>query len=212
MAVRDYMNEMGIAKRGSWSKGFEFVGTQRIDILSNFILLEKDFYEYELYKDKNDYIYRLGFRSKEVEKTQAGNEEIEAFTTIFSIKLKRKKDLDHLGYANLLEVAEVVTHYKFQDTEITINMFKYIVNVLAYTLMGDFQKYYGGRKIWDRLSKHLDTQVDIFNIRTKEVILKNVILHQGKYDEDFDKSLLAYQEDKELIQKQDLRPILTEIL
>jgi hypothetical protein len=87
-------------------------------------------------------------------------------------------------------------------------MYKYIVNHLGYTIIGDREQYFGARRLWARLSQSLDINVDLVDLSSKKIIDKNVTLHHGKYDEDYDEKLWSFEED---ISKEHIRSILTTI-
>lgn len=78
---------------------------------------------------------------------------------------------------------------------------------MNFVIMGDSQQYFGARKLWSKLSKSSDVIVDLVNIKTKKVLKKNITLHQGNSEEDFDKAVWSLDTSKE-----NIRPILKKIL
>ena len=79
---------------------------------------------------------------------------------------------------------------------ISTYMYKYFVKKLKYTIIGDTEQYFGARRLWSRLSKEIDVIVDIYDFKNDKVLEKNVILHHGNYNNDFDEKLWSYSKDK----------------
>lgn len=153
-------------------------------------------------------IFILGYWTTENIKTKLGIEEKKIFRVILKMSMKRLSNLENkLGLKKLIYIEGVYLLQEYQRNDITKTIYKYLVNEMHYSIMGGEKQYFGARKLWARLSKELNLQVHLVDLTTKDYIEKDVILHQGKYDSDFDERLWSYQKDKEHI-----RSILVKIL
>ena len=166
--------------------------------------------EYKLLKEDNTATYYLGYFDEETIQTKQGEEIKEKFKVIMFIKFSKEGSLGHkLGNNKLYNVDEVgVTDALLTRRRgIAKTVYKYFVKEQGWEILGDSHQYFGARRLWSRLSKELDVQVDLVDIQKKVIIEENVILHHGRYDEDFDERLWSRGEDKLHI-----RPILKKIL
>jgi len=148
---------------------------------------------YELFESKIvDNSYFLGtFQTKSI-KTKLGDEKETKFEVIFAITFTK---YDHYkSYGEVYNVDGVAV--KDFSRGIATKMYEYFVKEKKFTIIGDEEQYFGARKLWSKLSKKLDLTVDLFDIKNDEIIEKNVVLHHGNYDEDFDKRLWSYKRDK----------------
>jgi len=202
---KNYINEMSIAKRGNWSNGSNFVGNFRIEKLEKYIKVAEidTFFVYQL---NNSLEFIVGAPEKTLIQTKMGEEYKDTFKVIFNIHLVREKLLDKLGYTKMVRVSGVSTHEDYQQAGIATFMYKFIVNELGYSIIGDREQYFGARKLWVRLSNDINISVDLVDIFNKDIIEKNIILHHGKYDEDFDSRSWSYEDDKA-----NIRPVLVNI-
>lgn len=205
MSYRQWVNEMSIAKYGDWSEGAGYIGEFRATKLDRYVLLE-DIGEFQFYQLRNSLDFIVGKKTIETVKTKIGDEMLENFLVVLNIQFVREKLLDKIGYSKMIRVKGVTTHIDYQRSGIAKFVYKHIVNTLGYTIMSDKEMYFGARKLWSRLSKDIDVQVDLVDIKNNIIIDKNVILHHGNYDADFDKRIWSYQNDKQYI-----RSILTRI-
>jgi hypothetical protein len=126
------------------------------------------------------------------------------FNIFFFIELKSVNS--SLPYKNISQVKLVHTKPTLRGRKIATIFYKWLVSK-GYSILGDREQYFGARKLWARLSKELDVVVDLVDVTTHEVLEKNVMLHHGNYDHDFDERVYSYTNEKEHI-----RPILIEIL
>lgn len=204
----EFINEMSIAKRGDWSEGTNFVGDFSIEKLDKYVKIPILMDDFELYQLRNSLTFIVGIPGEIVIQTKSGEETKHIFTVVFNIQLVREKLLDKLGYNKMIRVKGVSTHIDYQRSGIATTIYKYLVNVLGYTIIGDKEQYFGARRLWARLSKLLDVQVDLVDISSKSVLEYNITLHHGKYDEDYDNRLWSFEED---ISKEYIRSVLTSI-
>jgi len=207
------INEQSIAMRGDWKEGVSKISGLS-ELMKNKWLKLDDIYVpklnnyYEFRQLRNSLEFILGYWTTETLKTKLGPETKPLFEVIFSISLKRYKAVEKkLGYKNLINVEGVAVLENYTHKEISSIIYKYLVNEKKYTILGDKEQYFGARKLWARLSKELDVEVDIIDIEKKTIVHQNIILHHGNYDEDFDNSLWSYTEEKK-----NLRSVLTGIL
>ena len=204
--------EQSIAMKGDWEDGVEQISTMsemmklKWVLLDN-ILIPKLNKSFEFRQLRNSLEFVLGYWDTETLETKLGLEEKKVFEVILRIGLSRYKSIEQkLGYKKLINVNGVALLSKYRQNGIALIIYKYLINELNYTILGDKEQYFGARKLWARLSKDLDVQVDIIDANTKTKIIDNVVLHHGNYDSDFDKALWSYKEDKE-----NLRSVLTKI-
>ena len=210
----DDLSEQAIAMKGDWKEGIDKIsGTSETVTNLKWVKLG-DIHIPELNKSfefrqlRNSLEFMLGYwRVKEI-KTKAGIEKVNIFESVFQIGLSRYKSVEKkLGYKRLINVNGVAVLKGYSGKGISTIIYKYLVNELEYNILGDEQQYFGARKLWSRLSKELDVEVDLIDIKEKKVIESNIILHHGQYDEDFDKRLWSYEDDK-----QNIRSVLRRIL
>lgn len=201
--------EMSIAKEGDFKDAQDALGIQGEFGMKKFQEIETfsvNNQELKLFKLRNSLYFKLGYWTIDKFISKIGEEERNIFVEVFHIELSRVKSLEHLGYSKVVNVDGVATLDKFTNKGIATIVYKYLVNTLNYTVLGDKNQYFGARKLWARLSNELDVGVDLVDIKDMKVIQKNVTLHHGKYDSDFDSRLWDYSEDKK-----NIRCILTKI-
>lgn len=213
----DDLSEQSIAMKGDWNDGLNSLSSMGImgmkkwnkllDITKELPKLSEYSKEFSLYQMRNSLIFKLGYWVIELKKTKLGIEKYPAFVSVFKISLTRYKHVENkLKYKKLVNVDSVAVNKDYQHKGISTFIYKYLVNTLNYTILGDKYQYFGARKLWARLSKELDVKVDLIDIKTKTKIKENVILYHGNYDKDFDKALWSYNNNKE-----NIRSVLTGI-
>lgn len=204
--------EIAQAKKGNWLEGVEFVRNfSKETIEQSYILqceinipsIKEDLF---LYKHKFNTSYIMGGFVEVANMTKNGLEHEDRFKAIFSISLEKINLKDYINSFVVKGVA-VIDDEDYQKSGISYFMYQYFVKTLKYTLVGDAEQYFGARKLWVKLSKNIDLKVDIYDIQDNILIYKDVILHHGKYDSDFDERLWSYSKDKHYV-----RSVLTELL
>lgn len=75
-------------------------------------------------------------------------------------------------------------------------VYRYFVKQLGFKILGDEVQYFGARRLWSKLSKLVDVQVDIVDITNGNYLEKNVVLHHGTDDWDFDDRVWSYETSK----------------
>ncbi len=68
-------------------------------------------------------------------------------------------------------------------------MYKFLIKTQGYNIIGDVEQFFGARKLWKSLSNDTDVVVDIIDINAKDYIERNVTLHHGTDDWDYEDSL-----------------------
>lgn len=211
--IQHDINEQSIAMKGDWQEGVSKISTMSETMILKWqkvddIMIPKLGKTFELRQLRNSLEFILGYWDVERLNTKIGIEEKNVFETVFKIGLKRYKLVESkLGYVRLINVQGVIVLDEYTNNGISTIIYKYLVNNLKYTILGDEKQYFGARKLWARLSKDLDVRVDIIDISSKTKILENIILHHGNYDKDFDEALWSYENDKT-----HLRSVLVSIL
>jgi hypothetical protein len=104
----------------------------------------------------------------------------------------------NLGYQNLYKVNNIVVKPELRGLGIAKAMYKWLVDQKVF-ILGDREQYFGARRLWATLSREMDVVVDIVDYDREIVIERNVILHHGQYDADFDQRVWSYNEDKQHI-------------
>jgi hypothetical protein len=206
------INEQAQAKKGNWSGSQDMLGDLSYDsseemsvdykLIDN-IKIDNDLYY--LFKNKNNKKqdhYILGFFDVKSEKNKLGNTQKTYFKISFAIAFSKYSSK---VYGNLHNVDGVAVSLFRKG--LGSFMYKYFVKQLKYTILGDAEQYFGARVLWAKLSKELDLQVDLYNTKTDSVIEENVILHHGKYNNDFDARLWSFSKDKH-----NIRSVLKDIL
>ena len=100
------------------------------------------------------------------------------------------------------EFYEVDTIYVSSDMrgqEISTKLYAYFVKELNYQILGSDMQRFGARKLWASLSRRSDLTVDIIDVTNDKVLEKDVILHHGDLDEEFDERVWSYDSDKKHI-------------
>ncbi|HIQ27496.1 MAG TPA: hypothetical protein EYH42_03235 [Sulfurovum sp.] len=212
--IEQTLQEQAIAMKGDWQEGIDKISTTSETVIKikwrllDNIKIPKLNKTYEFRQLNNSLEFILGYWDTETLDTKLGKETKPVFETIFSIGLTRYKSLGNiLKYKKLINVDGVAVLKEYTGKGISSIIYKYLVNDLNYTILGDEEQYFGARKLWARLSKELDVKVDIIDAKSKTLIHSNIVLHHGNYDEDFDNTLWSYKDDKKY-----LRSVLTKIL
>ena len=86
-----------------------------------------------------------------------------------------------------------------QGRGIALIVYRFFVKKLKFNILGDETQYFGARKLWAKLSKMVDVTVDIIDIRDGSFLEKDVVLHHGTEDWDFDHRVWSYNVDKKHI-------------
>lgn len=206
--------EQAIAMKDDWEEGLTQISsisktvTDLKWIFLDNIKISKINREFEFRQLRNSLEFVLGYLDTETLETKLGKETKDVFEVIFKISLTRYKSVESkMGYKRLVNVDGVAVLEKYTGNSIATTIYKYLVNKQGYTILGDEKQYFGARKLWANLSKELDLEVDIIDIKDKKIIQSNVILHHGSFDEDFDKALWSYKDDKKY-----LRSVLKKVL
>jgi hypothetical protein len=145
--------------------------------------------ELTLSKHKNEEVYVIGDFKTEKNKT--------SFVVYLKIDLMKEVEYaNQFGYKNLYQVINVVTQPSIRGRGLAIYMYKWLVKKQKYVILGDTIQYFGARVLWSKLSKAVDVTVDVIDVVNGNVISNNAVLHQGKFDEDFDEEIWSYTFDK----------------
>ena len=188
------IKEMAIAGKGRWLADVALEYQLFDAFISNYKLIksgiqvQKRTEKFDLYKliSSANTIYKLGYRQT------VKNED--NFIIVASIELE--EELDILDYKNVWNVNWIKVANAFQNTGIAKQLYRYFVEDLHMTLQGDMTQYFGARLVWSKLSKIATINVDIVDIHDKQILEKDVIVHQGKDDGDFDQRVWFYGKDK----------------
>ena len=200
MRMEEIFGEQAVAKPGHYNDtGYLFnicfpVFTQYWEVIDT---LNLETLEYSIAKHKSSPTWVVGNLKTFDTPHELGKKE---FEVVFKIDLHDSSDIGKLlGYDNLYQVNLVMVRLREWGNKIAKHMYRYLVKNQGITLLGDRYQYFGARKLWASLSKNMDIQVDIVNLKTHEILYPNVTLHHDQYDHDFDSRLWSYGHDKEHI-------------
>lgn len=166
--------------------------------------------ELTLYKHKHDNIWILG-QLKECyeDNRKPGFEKEEKFVIYFRIDFSNAKNYGFkIGVKPLYNVDGVIVDENYRRAGIAKFMYRYFIKNQSYNILGDKQQFFGARKLWKKLSEDSDITVDIIDIKEGVYIDKNVIIHHGDLDDEFDKRIWKEEGD---ISTHNIRLILKDI-
>ena len=195
----EYLTEMSVAGYGDWVPSRDRIllkSSKQLKAEWHFIETVKiQKLELDLYKMNTEQTYILGVLDSE------------GFETIFHIELKRRKDLESVfHYKNIVNVDGVIVEKNMRGYGIAKFMYKYFVNKMNFSILGDEIQYHKARLTWASLSKMDGVIVDIIDIESDKVLEKDVVLHHGEVDYDFDERIWDYDDIKK-----NIRLILTKV-
>lgn len=201
------LEEMSIAGYGNWVPNKSLVSTKSAHVVeTKWILLgeikaDKSNEIFSIYKSPSGKAYICG----DFVETSTGDR---LFEIVFSIKLTEQKSIASVfKLSKLMNVDGVEVKEDLQGDGIALAVYKFLVLKEKITILGDEIQYFGARKLWVRISKHTDVIVDIIDIEKDIVLERNVLLHHGTDDWDFDNRVWSYDTDKK-----DIRLILTKVV
>ena len=142
------------------------------------------------FKGKDDYCVGV------VEKTTAAWEAPTQFTRVLWITLAEIPGLAVLGYPNLRNVNIVSVAEALQGSTLGRQMYRCLVKVRKFTLLGDLIQFFGARRLWARMSQMPDIIVDVIDYDERIIIERDRKIHHGLEDHDFDTALYSYGCDK----------------
>lgn len=188
------LTETAIAAFGNWQAGEHSIG-----YISKVVI--RDFYEEvgeitiqnigikKIFKLKTNNFYIIGdFVTKGTETK---------FEEIFQIQLSKTNIPNITG--DFYNVDGVKVPDTLKGRGVATAMYKYFIKTLKMNILGDEIQYFGARKLWTKLSNLIDVTVDIIDISTGSFLEKNVVLHHGDDDWDFDNRVWSYDVDKKNI-------------
>lgn len=203
---RDYLNmlsELSIAGYGDWEPSAEMLVTMSVFVLHkkwafvNKIKIKT--LEYSIYKLKDEYI--MG----NIITSSTGEQQ-------FEIDLKIKL-MEHKSTANdlnihkrLMNVDGVKVNESVQGLCLATAMYTYLVKNEKMVILGDEIQYFGARRLWSKLSMKLDLTVDIVDVSKGIYLERDVLIHHGLEDWEFDDRIWDYTTSKK-----NIRLILKEI-
>ena len=107
---------------------------------------------------------------------------------MFRLDLKVQSEYARLmGYVNPHQVDGVWVHDSERGFNIASTVYRYLVKQPNnFTLISDTKQYFGGRLLWQSLSKQPDLNVDVIDSRKWTVLQTDVELKHGKQEHEFD--------------------------
>ncbi len=204
---RDYLNmvsEMSIAGYGDWEPSKEMIGT-----MSAFIIKKqwKRLSEVKTKLGDKYIVYRLK-DSYIVGEFKITSTQDEIFEVYLRIDLREHKSIaiDLNIHRRLMNVDGVKVNEDIYGLCLATAVYTVLVKEENVVILSDETMYFGARRLWSRLSKRIDTVVDIVDVSKGIYLEKDVIIHHGLEDWEYDERVWDYTTSKK-----DIRLILKEI-
>jgi len=186
MKVKELLEMNAIAGYGDWHPGENSLGFLSLNGLERYYTKIDDINTglgvLEFYKINANHHYVLGRKVSKNVSTKKGIEIEEKLEVILKMTLT---PVEYVGQS-FLNVDEVEVKSNARCYGIALQMYRYFLKELKHQLMGDEYQFFGARKLWAKISRMTDVTVDIIDVSTNSYIEKNVIVHQGSDDWDYD--------------------------
>lgn len=198
------VSEMSIAGYGDWEPSKEMIGTMSAFIvkkqwkrLSEVKTKLGD--KYTVYRLKDSYI---------VGEFKTTTTQDEIFEVYLRIDLREHKStaIDLNIHKRLMNVDGVKVNEDMYGLGLATAIYTFLVKQENIVILSDETMYFGARRLWSRLSKRIDTVVDIVDISKGVYLEKDVIIHHGLEDWEYDERVWDYTASKK-----DIRLVLKEI-
>jgi hypothetical protein len=204
----DEVFENAIAGWGDWKPteySLGFLSETVLDRYYKFIdEIDTALAKLELYKISAQNYYIMGRKVEKEIITKRGKEKETKLEIIFKITFSETSFQNEKFY----NVDEVEVKFNSRGVGIALQMYRYFIKKMKFQIMGDEIQFFGARKLWAKLSKMTDITVDIIDILSDKYLEKNVIIHQGKDDWDYDFRVWGENYDSS---KKDIRLILKDL-
>lgn len=192
--------EHAVAGYGDWVPNRDRVATRTLRVMKADWVFQESVeikgVSLDIYKFKDSDTYIMGVMSPE------------EFNVAFFIEFKERKDIasEFKGlYKHIYNVDGVMVKENQRGSGFATFFYRWFVDK-GNTIIGDEIQYHKARLLWKKLSFMDDLVVDIVDIDKGEVIEKNVHLHHGEADWEFDERVWDYADIKKHI-----RVILTKV-
>ena len=201
---KEMVSEMSIAGYGNWEPSREMIGTMSAFIIRKnwTVLLEiktrlND--SYTVYKLKDSYI---------IGEFKITSTQDEIFEVYLRIDLREHKSTanDLNIHKRLMNVDGVKVNEDMYGLGLATAMYTFLVKNENIVVLSDETMYFGARRLWSRLSKRIDTVVDIVDVSKGIYLERDVLIHHGLEDWEFDDRIWDYTTSKK-----NIRLILKEI-
>lgn len=100
---------------------------------------------------------------------------------------------------NYYEVDTIYVSKALRGENIATILYTYFAKKFNYTILSSNMQRFGARKLWSKLSRKTDLIVDIIDFENNQIIEENVKVYHGDLDEEFDKRVWSYDNDKKHI-------------
>ena len=192
---KEMVSEMSIAGYGNWEPSREMIGTMSAFIIrNNWTLLSE-------IKTRLKDSYIIG----EFKITSTQDEIFEVYLRI-DLREHKSTTNDLNIHKRLMNVDEVKVNEDMYGLGLATAMYTYLVKNQNIVVLSDETMYFGARRLWSRLSKRIDTVVDIVDVSKGVYLERDVLIHHGQEDWEFDDRVWDYTTSKK-----DIRLILKEI-
>ncbi len=100
---------------------------------------------------------------------------------------------------NYYEVDTIYVSKNMRGNNIATKLYTYFIQKYDYIILSSNMQRFGARKLWSKLSRKTDLIVDIIDFENNQIIEENVKVYHGDLDEEFDKRVWSYDNDKKHI-------------
>ena len=186
------LEEHSIARKGDWEFDISHIGT-----LSSYMYkrywevkghMNIDESRFEIIKHTKSNTWAVG----RLISTEDGEE---IFDRVLFLEMENAKNIGYkVQISNLYRAKMVGVKENLRGYSIAKNIYKFLVKTQGYNIIGDVEQFFGARKLWKSLSNDTDVVVDIIDINAQDYIERNVTLHHGTDDWDFDKRIWDYED------------------
>ncbi len=193
------LNESPNAKNGDW----EYDSSEYLQSTSELVTerywkflrkIKVNNIDYELRKLNSEFIFKVGIFDND---KLFDNEY--RFITKFRLEMSEYHSGLRFGIEKVLNVMSVATIKDLSGSGLALQVYKYIVNDLGYSIISDKDQYFGARKLWSKLSRETDVVVDVVDLKTFEIIATGVNIKHGKMNDEFDERFWSTTTNKENI-------------
>jgi hypothetical protein len=134
---------------------------------------------YQLYKSTSK------FKSLILTKEFDENSVYIVWKLFYEVPSQKLKESLH-NYKNIMIIDSVSTNPEFRRKGIAENIYIFLVSKMKLTLFTGNIQFFSARRMWAKLSNNPELQVDVYDLKTNEIIYTDVKLEHGSQDDEFD--------------------------
>lgn len=204
LTYNEWLKEQAIAMESNWAFDMAHIGTLTKLMYDKYWQHKGDIIingtDFEIIKHINANTWAVG-------KLLTGENGEVIFDRVFFLEMENSKNIGHKIQTQPLYRAKMVgVKEDMRGFGIAKKMYKFLIKNQGYNIIGDTEQFFGARKLWASLSKDTDVIVDIIDTKLGQYIERDVRLHHGTDDWDFDKRVWDYSD-----RLKDIRLVLKDI-